>query len=71
MAVIQVESWFDGITVVDLQKNDEHKYGVYNAFPRQPGPWIFYVYCVHSHKNGCYSIPTTARIKAIKVSVKT
>lgn len=36
-----------------------------------PAPEYFmYIVCILI-KNGCYSIPTTARIKAIKVSVKT
>lgn len=50
------------------------KYTVPNAVPQQPAHWIFYVYRMHSQKkkkkNHCYPIPTTARIKAIKLSVK-
>lgn len=39
--------------------------------PQQPAHWIFYVYGMCSHKNCCDPIPTTARMKAVKFSVKT
>lgn len=65
--IFGVESSLDNTDAADLQM----KYTIPNAAPRQPACCIFYVYCMPSHKNCCYPIPTTPRIKAIKLPVKT
>lgn len=47
------------------------KYTAQNAAPHQPdhGYFMYIIYVLI--KNGCYPIPTAARIEAIKLSVKT